>query len=92
MNYRIQYEAKGANKEVSFDVKGPIDALNAFHKYAQVDQQLDRNEYKYLTLAKVYSCNGTQIESFYDLPNTSNPDLSEDAAAERARRAAKGKC
>ncbi len=80
--YQITYQRSGSETNFNHGVlaDGPISALNQFHKFAQT-KTADRpalrpTEYRISALNLVYQdARKETVYSPYDLPNTSNPDM-----------------
>lgn len=79
MKYRITYTGKDKHQSKDFNCGSPVTALNQFHHFMQIVMERSPKDYKIERLALIHSANAysttPQVESAFDLPQSSNPDV-----------------
>ncbi len=81
--FRARYTINGTGLKLvkDWDAASPITALNNVHKFIQIESGIKHNEYTIDSLDHIYSSDPhgragfEEVESTFDLPKTSNPDL-----------------
>ena len=95
--YRIRYSFESAPLTVmtrDLGAVSPIAALNQFHTVLQLEENIDAQLYKVVSVSLVYPANANQrtgddmVESSFDLPRCANPMLKKKPEAPAAKQEA----